>query len=225
MSTDKNYSATNDYAQEPGQEEPEYMQLARQDTQPPPQVESVQQAQTRAQAQQYSGLPGAPETASNKLMPYQGTLVAIQLIRVILESLPLALLVVVIVSSFFRTYGPPQANIILLIFIILIPYEAHLALQFIAVPQLIRGVRLSWVRNINICSLILAPIMAFYVYMFMGFMFLLGQSRRYGEEIAVLPAVAVLVIEVALCVIMIVAAQKTLNNRTVAKAAIYYSNI
>ena len=25
MSTDKNYSATNDYAQEPGQEEPEYM--------------------------------------------------------------------------------------------------------------------------------------------------------------------------------------------------------
>ena len=89
---------------------------------------------------------------------------AIQLIRVILELLPLALLVVVIVSSFFRTYGPPQANIILLIFIILIPYEAHLALQFIAVPQLIRGVRLSWVRNINICSLVLAPIMAFYVY-------------------------------------------------------------
>ena len=163
MSTDKNYSATNDHAQEPGQEEPEYMQLARQDTQPPPQVESVQQAQARTQAQQYPGLPGAPETASNKLMPYQGTLVAIQLIRVILESLPLALLVVVIVSSFFRTYGPPQANIILLIFIILIPYEAHLALQFIAVPQLIRGVRLSWVRNINICSLVLAPIMAFYV--------------------------------------------------------------
>ena len=158
-------------------------------------------------------------------MPYQGTLVAIQLIRVILESLPLALLVVVIVSSFFKTYGPPQANIILLIFIILIPYEAHLALQFIAVPQLIRGVRLSWVRNINICSLVLAPIMAFYVYMFMGFTFLLGQSRRYGEEIAVLPAVAVLAVEVALCVIMIVAAQKTLNNRTVAKAAIYYSNI
>lgn len=150
---------------------------------------------------------------------------AIQLIRVILESLPLALLVVVIVSSFFKTYGPPQANIILLIFIILIPYEAHLALQFIAVPQLIRGVRLSWVRNINICSLVLAPIMAFYVYMFMGFTFLLGQSRRYGEEIAVLPAVAVLAVEVALCVIMIVAAQKTLNNRTVAKAAIYYSNI
>ena len=134
MSTDKNYSATNDYAQEPGQEEPEYMQLARQDTQPPPQVESVQQAQTQAQAQQYPGLPGAPETASNKLMSYQGTLVAIQLIRVILESLPLALLVVVIVSSFFKTYGPPQASIILLIFIILIPYEAHLALQFIAVP-------------------------------------------------------------------------------------------
>ena len=225
MSTDKNYSATNDHAQEPGQEEPEYMQLARQDTQPPPQVESVQQAQARTQAQQYPGLPGAPETASNKLMPYQGTLVAIQLIRVILESLPLALLVVVIVSSFFKTYGPPQASIILLIFIILIPYEAHLALQFIAVPQLIRGVRLSWVRNINICSLVLAPIMAFYVYMFMGFMFLLGQSRRYGEEIAVLPAVAVLAVEVALCVIMIVAAQKTLNNRTVAKAAIYYSNI
>ena len=41
MSTDKNYSATNDHAQEPGQEEPEYMQLARQDTQPPPQVEST----------------------------------------------------------------------------------------------------------------------------------------------------------------------------------------
>ena len=80
-------------------------------------------------------------------------------------------------------------------------------------------------RNINICSLVLAPIMAFYVYMFMGFMFLLGQSRRYGEEIAVLPAVAVLAVEVALCVIMIVAAQKTLNNRAVAKAAIYYSNI
>ena len=159
MSTDKNYSATNDHAQEPGQEEPEYMQLARQDTQPPPQVESVQQAQARTQAQQYPGLPGAPETASNKLMPYQGTLVAIQLIRVILESLPLALLVVVIVSSFFKTYGPPQA------------------------------------------------------------------SRRAGEEIAVLPAVAVLAVEVALCVIMIVAAQKTLNNRAVAKAAIYYSNI
>ena len=52
MSTDKNYSATNDHAQEPGQEEPEYMQLARQDTQPPPQVESVQQAQARTQAQQ-----------------------------------------------------------------------------------------------------------------------------------------------------------------------------
>ena len=226
MSTDKNYSATNDHAQEPGQEEPEYMQLARQDTQPPPQVESVQQAQAQTQAQQYPGLPRAPETAaSNKLMPYQGTLVAIQLIRVILESLPLALLVVVIVSSFFKTYGPPQASIILLIFIILIPYEAHLALQFIAVPQLIRGVRLSWVRNINICSLVLAPIMAFYVYMFMGFMFLLGQSRRYGEEIAVLPAVAVLAVEVALCVIMIVAAQKILNNRAVAKAAIYYNNI
>ena len=93
MSTNKNYSATNDHAQEPGQEEPEYMQLARQDTQPPPQVESVQQAQTRAQAQQYPGLLRASETASNKLMPYQGTLVAIQLIRVILESLPLALLV------------------------------------------------------------------------------------------------------------------------------------
>ena len=59
MSTDKNYSATNDHAQEPGQEEPEYMQLARQDTQPPPQVESVQQAQARTQAQQYPGLPGA----------------------------------------------------------------------------------------------------------------------------------------------------------------------
>ena len=55
MSTDKNYSATNDHAQEPGQEEPEYMQLARQDTQPPPQVESVQQAQTQAQAQTVSG--------------------------------------------------------------------------------------------------------------------------------------------------------------------------
>ena len=52
-----------------------------------------------------------------------------------------------------------------------------------------------------------------------------GQSRRYGEEIAVLPAVAVLAVEVALCVIMIVAAQKTLNNRAVAKAAIYYNNI
>ena len=225
MSTDKNYSATNDHAQELGQEEPEYMQLARQDTQPPPQVESVQQAQARTQAQQYPGLPGAPETASNKLMPYQGTLVAIQLIRVILESLPLALLVVLIVSLFFETHGYLHPNIILLIFIILIPYEAHLALQFIAVPQLIRGIRLSWVRNINICSLVLAPIMAFYVYMFMGFMFLMGQSRRYGEEIAVLPAVAVLAVEVALCVIMIVAAQKILNNRAVAKAAIYYNNI
>ena len=208
-SQDDNPTAA-DNARESDREELEYMQLSRQDTQQVPQVETVQQSQ----AQQYPRLPKAPETASSVKLPHQSTLVTIQLIRVILESFPFVHSIGGIISLSGTPLGGPL--VVLIVLIILLPYEAHLILQFIAVLQLIRGVRLSWVRNINICSLVLAPIMIFHMREYVHILLIPG-ATPYREEISIFSAIFVVAVEVALCITMIVVTHKVLKKKAVSK--------
>ena len=158
-----------------------------------------------------------PETASSVKLPHQGTLVTIQLIRVILESFPFVHSIGGIISLSGTPLGPLAALVLLLV---LLPYEAHLILQFIALLQLIRGVRLSWVRNINICSLVLAPLMGFYMREYVHIRLTSG-ATPYRAEVSTFSAILTASVEVALCITMIVVMHKILKKNTVSKNIVY----
>ena len=174
MSTDKNFSATDNN-----------------DPQPPVEKQSAsgnnpENAQQEPKYTQLYGLEGAdgkislesqaspePQGAEGKEEPYQHTpkqfdidpdthenLLIAQAIRNVLIIIPALIMLVFLVGGFIATYGIDNTSqtIITILIIIALPYMVHVILQIIAFMWFRKSVKFRWIRGVNIYGLIVAPI-------------------------------------------------------------------
>ena len=220
MSTDKNFSATDNN-----------------DPQPPVEKQSAsgnnpENAQQEPKYTQLYGLEGAdgkislesqaspePQGAEGKEEPYQHTpkqfdidpdthenLLIAQAIRNVLIIIPALIMLVFLVGGFIATYGIDNTSqtIITILIIIALPYMVHVILQIIAFMWFRKSVKFRWIRGVNIYGLIVAPISEATCVSFM-----LGMVLAPSSIVGFIAALYEIILGISMIVVMTNSIKKT----------------
>ena len=220
MSTDKNFSTTDNNDPQPplekqsassnnpenSQQEPKYTQLYGLEgadgkmsldpqVSPEPQGAEGKEEPHKRISKQFDI---DPDTHENLLIA--------QAIRNVLIIIPALIMLVFLVGGFIATYGIDNTSqtIITILIIIALPYMVHVILQIVAFMWFRKSVKFRWIRGVNIYGLIVAPISEATCVSFM-----LGMVLAPSSIVGFIAALYEIILGISMIVVMTNSIKKT----------------